>query len=147
MFCRICGSKIPEGYGQCPGCGAKVFYSSNQSSNQTLTQLTQPVPLVYNHPGGFRKGVNGLGIAGFIVGILSIVLFWIPYLNLMLSVAGFIISLIAVNKKYVSKGFAIAGLILSILGILLGFGEFLDTYRVFKKTRAAASAVSFLIRR
>lgn len=147
MFCRFCGLTIPAGYGQCPNCGTTVLNSSDQSSGQIMSQLTQPVPLVYNHPGGFRKGVNGLGIAGFIVGILSIVLFWIPYLNLMLSVAGFIISLIAVNKKYVSKGFAIAGLILSILGILLGFGEFLDTYRVFKETRAAASAVSFLIRR
>lgn len=59
---------------------------------------------------------NTFGIAGFVLGIASFVLGILFFLSLPLGVLGLIFSIVQLRKS--SNAFAIAGIILSILGIL-----------------------------
>ncbi|MBS1651329.1 MAG: hypothetical protein JSU07_04885 [Bacteroidetes bacterium] len=64
---------------------------------------------------------KGLGIAGLVVGILSLVLSFVPCLGMWAVVPaliGLILSVIAM-KKPAAKGLAIGGLICSVIAILI----------------------------
>jgi hypothetical protein len=66
---------------------------------------------------------NGIGVAGFVCGLLSVVLFWLPGLGLVLGLAGTGLSgagMARANRTGAGKGLAIAGLVLGILGTLIG---------------------------
>jgi hypothetical protein len=70
-----------------------------------------------------QQGGNGLAVAGLVMGILSLVLFWIPFLGILLGLLGLIFGGIGIgraNKVGKGKGMAIAGLVMGILGVLLG---------------------------
>ena len=64
-----------------------------------------------------KNPTNGLGLAGFILAICAIILFWAPFLNFILWLLGLIFSAIGVFKQ--PKGFAIAGLAISLIGIVI----------------------------
>jgi len=67
-----------------------------------------------------RKNVVGFGIAGLILGILSIMAGFSPFLwivGLILGIVGLILSI--KQRKINPNGMAIAGLVLSIIGIVL----------------------------
>ena len=64
-----------------------------------------------------EKRSNGIGTAGFILALLGVIFSWIPILNWILWIVGLILSFVGVFGK--PKGLAIAGLCLSLLGIIL----------------------------
>jgi hypothetical protein len=68
------------------------------------------------------NAVDGVGLTGFICGIVGAVLFCIPYLGGILGVAGVIFSStsLANAKKGNTNGLAIAGLILGLIACVLG---------------------------
>lgn len=59
---------------------------------------------------------NALGMAGFILSIISIFTGWIPVVGWGVWFLGALFSVIGVFKK--PRGFAIAGLVISFIGIL-----------------------------
>ena len=63
------------------------------------------------------KQKNGIGITGFILSIVAIVLIWVPVLDWILWFLGALFSIIGVFKK--PKGLAIAGLIISFISIII----------------------------
>ena len=70
-----------------------------------------------------QQGGNGLAVAGLVMGILGLVLFWIPFLGILLGILGLIFGGIGIgraNKVGKGKGMAVAGLVMGILGLLLG---------------------------
>ena len=69
-----------------------------------------------------QKGKNGLGIAGFILALIGLILSWIPVVNIfgiVLCGIGFLLSLIGLFLKNKKKGLAIVGLLFSIAGVVL----------------------------
>ena len=69
-----------------------------------------------------QKGKNGLGIAGFILSLIGLILSWIPVVNIfgiVLCGIGFLLSLIGLFLKNKKKGLAIVGLLFSIAGVVL----------------------------
>lgn len=60
---------------------------------------------------------NNLGLAGFILSIVAILLFWLPFINGICWLLGLIFSAIGVFKK--PKGLAIAGLVISLIGVVI----------------------------
>lgn len=60
---------------------------------------------------------NGMGVAGFVLALLGLILCWVPILNWILWLLGLIFSIIGMFKP--KKGLAIAGLVISCLFILL----------------------------
>ena len=61
---------------------------------------------------------SGFAIAGLVLGIMSIILFWTMPLAMIMAVIGIIFSVIALSKKQ-SRGLSIAGIITSIVGGIL----------------------------
>lgn len=64
-----------------------------------------------------KQGVNGMGIAGFVLAILGLLLCWIPWVDWVLWLLGFIFSIIGVCRR--PRGLAIAGLVISCIVIVL----------------------------
>lgn len=62
------------------------------------------------------KQKNGVGTAGFVLALIGLVFCWVPILNWILGVLGFILSFVGVFRK--PKGLAIAGLIISLLAVI-----------------------------
>jgi hypothetical protein len=60
---------------------------------------------------------NGAGTAGFVLALLGVIFCWIPFLGWILWLVGLIFSIIGVCYRK-PKGLAIAGLILSFIGII-----------------------------
>ena len=79
------------------------------------------------------KKTNGIGTAGFVLSLIAIFLGWVPVLGWILWLLGLIFSIVGIFKE--PKGFAIAGLVLSLIGII-----FLLT--VFGAIMAGAAALS-----
>ncbi len=65
------------------------------------------------------NGMIGISITGMVCGIVSILICFTTFFNLIVAIPGLIFSIIALVKKYNGKSMAIAGLICSTLGILL----------------------------
>lgn len=76
---------------------------------------------------------NGMAIAGFVLGLLGLALFWFPFVGVVLAILGVILSGVALagsRRSGSRSGLAIAGLILGlvalvplILIIILGTGS------------------------
>lgn len=60
---------------------------------------------------------NGCGIAGFVFALLSLILCWIPVVNIILGIFGFLFSFIGIFKS--PRGLALTGLILSLLTFII----------------------------
>ena len=102
MYCNKCGSYIPSKRTVCSNCGAPV------------PDPNAPAPVVEPEP---EKRPNGIAVAGLVMGILTIVLCWFPGIPFLTGLLGLIFSIAGLAKKNArSKGAAVAGVILSILG-------------------------------
>ncbi|MDR2962235.1 MAG: hypothetical protein LBU90_01115 [Bacteroidales bacterium] len=64
-----------------------------------------------------KKQANGVGTAGFVLALLGVFTGWIPVLGWILWVLGLILSFAGVFKK--PRGLAIAGLVISCIGLVL----------------------------
>ena len=129
MYCSHCGKQIDDGVSVCPECGAKVGAPADQPK--------QDAPRVYCKNCGKevapdaalcpncgakiepqnKKPVNALGVAGFVLSILSLwggSVFVVPIVGLILSAIG-----VSQREKYSSNGFATAGLVISIVTLVV----------------------------
>ena len=105
MYCNKCGSYIPSKRTVCSNCGAPV------------PDPSAPAPVVETPP---EKRPNGIAAAGLVMGILTMVFFWLPGIPLLTGLMGIIFSIAGIAKKNARyKGAAVAGLILSITGSAL----------------------------
>ena len=73
-------------------------------------QYPQPVPS------------NGMGITGFVTGLLGLLFFWVPFFGLILGILGVVfggVGFQASRKRGRSNGMAIAGLVLGTITIVI----------------------------
>ena len=74
----------------------------------------------FNQGGYVQVQSNGMAVASLVLGILSILFVWIPFIGLVswiLAPIGLVLGLVALNKPF-GKGMAIAGSICSGIGLL-----------------------------
>lgn len=64
-----------------------------------------------------EKKSNGLGTAGFVLALISLFFGWIPLFGWLIWVLGLIFSFIGIFKS--PRGLAIAGLVISLIGVIL----------------------------
>ena len=85
---------------------------------QVIDRTGQPVAVRY--AGGSDKRVNGLGLAGMIIGICGIFFGWVPVFGFLLSLIGLLLSAVGLAKRaeYRLNGFAVAGLVLNIVALI-----------------------------
>ena len=115
MFCRNCGQQIGDNSVICPFCGV----ATNQMNGI-------PMPERY---GMEPKKTNGLGIAGFAVGLIG--MFGGNFLYLMPGIVALILSIIGVvqiKKCNSCNGLAIAGLVISIISFIMWFALWAYTF-------------------
>ena len=69
--------------------------------------------------GGYRAiQTNGPGIASMVLGIIGVIMFWFPFIGLPVSIVGLVLASVGM-KRIDGKGFAVAGLVLTIIGLVL----------------------------
>ena len=152
-FCGNCGTQLEENVHFCPNCGAPVTEEKIQSKvgAQPETQAVEPVTVhtaqknaadaaaaqpTPTHATAVPPKTNGFAIAGFVLGICSVLFGWICCFNIT-SVLGLVFSIIGLcqtaGKKNSGKGLAIAGLVLSILAVLIlvVFGLLTQAFEVY----------------
>jgi hypothetical protein len=106
-----------------PQYGAQPYgapgYGTDQYGNPYAAQQ-------YGYPAGYAGSSQppgtGMGIAGFVTGLVGVLLCWIPGLGVICSLLGVIFGAIGLNQlKRVggNPGLAIAGLVLGVLGVVL----------------------------
>lgn len=97
MFCNNCGKEIDDRAIICPYCG--------------IQQNTNVKPQE-------KKPVNGIGIAGFVISLLSL---WLGVYFCIASIVGLVLSGIGivVREKHSVNGLAIAGLVLGIISLVI----------------------------
>lgn len=66
---------------------------------------------------------SGMAIASLVLGICSVILFWVPVLDIILSVLAVVLGFVSLNeikkKKLEGRGMAIAGIITGFVGMFL----------------------------
>lgn len=70
---------------------------------------------------GGKAPSNGLGTAGFVLGLLGLVFFWFPFLGIFLAILGVILSGVGISsgkKTGAGTGLAIAGLVLGLVALI-----------------------------
>jgi len=78
--------------------------SSNQAGQTVIINQTE-------------KKSNGVGTAGFVLALIAVFLGWVPVLGWIIWLLGLTLSFVGVFKQ--PKGLAIAGLVISLIGIIL----------------------------
>lgn len=104
----------------------EIPVSTDQYGNAPAQPAYQPVPqqpAMYAPQPVFVQAPpsNGIGIAGFVTGLLGLVLCWVPWLGVLLAGVGIVLSGIGIStgkKKGASTGLAIAGLVCGILALI-----------------------------
>ena len=99
---------------------------------------------MYQQPQQPQPG-KGLAITSMILGIISVVFFWIPYvdiLTLILGIAALIMGIVAGKKG--NNGMAVAGLVLGIIGTVLSLISFISCVMCVSCAYCqAANAISY----
>jgi hypothetical protein len=98
---------------------ARAESSSIQASQPVVTKQQQPIVNVYTTAAQVRehKQRNGIGLTGFILSLVCLFTSWAPGLNIVMWILGLVFSAVGVFRK--PKGFAIAGLVISMISILV----------------------------
>jgi hypothetical protein len=90
IYCQNCGMQINDKAVVCVHCGISTATAAQQSGTQ--------------------------GVLGFVFGLLGLFL-PIPGIDLLISIAGVVLSIIGVTGNRRNKGLAIAGLVISIIAV------------------------------
>lgn len=113
MYCKNCGAKLEDGAVFCDWCGTKADNGTQPVAGGSSVESSTP----YSQPVMTPQQGNGIGVAGFVLALLPLVFCWVPVLDFILWLLGLILSAIGMGKQ--PRGLAIAGLALSLLGIIL----------------------------
>lgn len=144
-FCKYCGSEMQSGAAFCPSCGKpqasmpqqqgptpmpqqpQQFYNQpmqqpaymagayQQPSQDAVASSTQNSSTTVIVQGGGRS--NGMGTAGFVFALLAFFVCWVPVVDIIVWFLGALFSFIGLFKA--PRGLAIAGFIISFIGIII----------------------------
>mgnify|MGYP002715331137 CR=1 FL=1 len=102
---------------------------SSQSSDAVVGNHTTPVYSSTENTGA-GSNAKGLAIASMVCGILSLLCCCIWYIGGILAIVGLVLGIISIRKGTEGRGMAMAGIITSVLGLVIGislmlFGVFI----------------------
>lgn len=114
--CRICGHINTTADSYCKLCGSQISPQDRFQSNNTYNNNT------YNNTQN-QMYATGNSTTGMVVGIVSAacsITCCLFLVGIIAGIFGIIINIKPINKNYPDKGKAVAGLILSVVGLLIG---------------------------
>lgn len=124
-FCLNCGAEIREDAAFCPECGAKQAAAQSEEKEVVVQEKHIYVHNVKEEQAPKGRGANGLGIAGFILNIIGLILSWIPVVNvasLVVTIVGEVLAVVGLIVGIVKRkrlGLAIAGLVLGAIAFIV----------------------------
>lgn len=111
-FCKSCGTPLPQqappAYQQTPP--PQQPYQQQQPPYQQPNQFTPPAQPPVDPE---EKTAKGFAVASLVLGILSLFC-----CGVILSIPGAVFGILSLNKKKEQNGMAIAGIILSAIGLI-----------------------------
>lgn len=93
-----------------------------QRFQNDFTGVPYQEPVVINQ---LERKKDGLAVTSLVLGILGIVFCWCLVLPLIISLCGFIMGIVSLVRTRQHTGLALAGVITSAVGLVLGFLFFL----------------------
>jgi len=123
IYCPHCGQVNDYKSTFCSNCGANI-QNVQPKSVPTQTQIYTPPPqhtttYVVSQPPPPQS--NGAAVASLVTGLIGFILQFIPFVNIVspvLLIIAFITGIIGLTKP-TGKGMAIAGLILSLIDVII----------------------------
>ncbi len=88
-----------------------IFCDMTQETEKTRDQ-SRPTVIINQ-----AENSNGIGTAGFVLALIALFLGWVPFLGWIVWLLGLIFSAVGLSRQ--PKGLAIAGLVISLIGIVL----------------------------
>jgi len=143
-FCKYCGSEVQNGASFCPSCGKPQTSMLQQQGVRPTPQqpqqfnsqpLQQSAKMATGNQQPLQSAVanstqnssttvivqrsrsNGIGTAGFVFALLAFFVCWVPIVDFIVWFFGALFSFIGLFKA--PRGLAIAGFILSFIGIIV----------------------------
>lgn len=145
MNCPSCGKEISDRAVQCPNCGQLISHETHEVVNEQKADDTQAEPKTeipthmqdaytqntythdmytqntqtesYNEPP--QKQSAGLSIASMVIGIIALICICFPYVGIVFAIIGLVLGIIVLVKHKPGKGFAIAGVVMSALSLIV----------------------------
>lgn len=105
-------------YGSSYGYGRQQSAYGNPPYNYYMQQQPGYTPPYYPPAVSPRCPGEGLAVTSLVLGIVSMVIFWIPFLGAIAGLVGLILGIVSKSKG--SGGLAIAGIVLSAVGLVIG---------------------------
>jgi hypothetical protein len=92
-------------------------------SDETTPAVSQPPPSTpptqtINIQPAVAQPSNGMAVAAMVLGIVGLLIFWIPIVGWICPIVGLILGLVALQRPY-GKGMAIAGVACSAVALLI----------------------------
>lgn len=111
--CPNCGRLVSDTFTTCPGCQAPLeAVEAPQQQNDPKQTIYVNIP---DYAG--NNNSNGMGIAGFVLALISLFIGYIPIFGWIIWLLGAIFSIVGMFKE--PRGFAIAGFVISFIDIIL----------------------------
>lgn len=113
--CRYCDEwleKPPAGYMAAKECGNKTHPPKGQLVVASSKPESNNVVTVNN-----ESSSNGVGTAGFVLALISLILSWVPVIGWFVWFLGLILSFFGMFSK--PRGLAVAGFLISIIDVII----------------------------
>lgn len=104
MFCKYCGSEIPDDAGFCPKCGKSLTDGITQQQNAVGQNE-------------MKNNKKGMAIASLVLGIVGLIAWIIPLFGFPIAIIGLVLGIIGIKKG--GKGMAIAGIVLASICLIV----------------------------
>lgn len=141
-FCPCCGACLDSGmnspqsdFSSCESDNVDTGYDYGDYDYDDLSAAQNGADYTWQHqtymnmsmgmgtsPNMQQDSGGGCAIAGLVLGILSIILCCFLWVNVLMAVIGLVLSIAGI-RSYRYKGAAVAGIICSICGMLMGILE------------------------
>lgn len=103
MFCKYCGSEIPDDAGFCPKCGKSLTGGFTQQQNASGQNE-------------IKNNKKGMAVASLVLGIIGLIAWIIPLVGFPIAITGLVLGIIGIKKG--GKGMAIAGIVLASICLI-----------------------------
>ncbi len=120
VTCPECGKSVSDTAKMCPSCGYPLkrksdlheetdFFTNHQSTSNSM----------YTNE---KTNQTYFGLIGFILALIGLFL-PVPFLDVIVGIVALTLSIIGkTNQRDSNPGLAVAGIVISIIGIVIGFG-------------------------
>ena len=75
--------------------------------------------IIVGEPERDKKETSNLAVSSLVLGILTLVFFWVPYLAIITGIIAVIQGIINVAQRRAGQGMAVAGIVTGALGVLI----------------------------